>query len=102
MESTAQGISHGTFLLLSPHVHWAAVSQEMHRGEMRHMPLFKGYFDYIRVFFPPFFPFAANLNPVFICLSVSIEMHLLQFGKVPLREAMELGCGSLPHTNLQF
>lgn len=68
------------------------------------MPLFKGYFDYIRGPPPPLFfsPFAANLNPIFICLSVSIEMHLLQFGIVPLREAMELGCGSLPHTNLQF
>lgn len=32
MESTAQGISHKTFKLLSPHVLWAAVSQEMHGG----------------------------------------------------------------------
>lgn len=44
MASTAQGISHWTFSLLVPHVRWAAVSQEMHRGEMRHFPLFKGSF----------------------------------------------------------
>lgn len=31
-----------------------------------------------------------------------MEMHLLQFGLVPLREAVEPGCDSPPHTNLQF
>lgn len=54
---------------------------------MRHMLLFKGCFDYIRDFLSLFFPFAANIKPVFVCLSVSIEMHLLQFGLVPLIEA---------------
>lgn len=103
MASTAQGISYRTFSLLSPHVCWAAVSQEMRRGEMRHVPLFKGCFGYIRDFsFHFFFSFAADPNPVFICISVSMEMHLLQFGLVPLREAVELGCDSLPLTNLQF
>ncbi len=66
------------------------------------MPLFKGCFGYIRDFFSFFFPFAADPNPVFICLSVSMEMHLLQFGLVPLREAVELRCDLLPLTNLQF
>lgn len=100
MASTAQGISRRTFSLLSPRVRWAAVSQEMHRGETRHVPLFKGCYGYIRGFF--FFFLAADPNLVFICLSVSMEMHLLQFGLVPLREAVELGCDSPPHTNLQF
>lgn len=67
---------------------------------MMHVPLFKGCFGYIRdfLFFLFFFSFAADPNPVFICLSVSMEMHLLQFGLVPLREAVELGCDSPPHT----
>lgn len=83
MASAAQGISHETFSLLSLCIQRAAVAQ----GEMKHMPLFKGYFYYIKDFF---LPFAENLNPVFIRLSVSIEMHLLQFGIVPLREAEEV------------
>lgn len=38
-----------------------------------------------KIFFKIFFSFAADPNPVFICLSVSMEMHLVQFGLVPLR-----------------
>lgn len=99
---TAQGISQRTFsLLFSSCSLGSCFTGDARGGEMRHVPLFKGCFGYIRDFFP-FFLFAADPDPVFICLSVWMEMHLLQFGLVPLREAVELGCDSAPHTNLQF
>lgn len=56
------------------------------QGVMRHVPLFKGCFGYIRDFPFSFFFICC----IFICLSVWVELHLLQFGLVPLREAAEL------------
>lgn len=58
--SRAKGISLRTFLLLYYYVALAAVLEELQRGEMRLVPLFKECFHYIR-----------DLTPFFIiCLSL--------------------------------
>lgn len=89
MASTAQGISQRTFLLLSPPFSSSSPGSCFTgnaQGVMRHVPLFKGCFGYIRDFPFSFFFICC----IFICLSVWVELHLLQFGLVPLREAAEL------------